>query len=52
MLVLTRKLGEQIPIGDGMVVTVVNLSRGRVRLGITGPNEVTIVRPPRDELAS
>jgi carbon storage regulator len=34
MLVLSRKLGERIVIGDRIVVTVVKLDHGRVRLGI------------------
>ena len=48
MLVLTRKPGEQIHIGDNIVVTVLGLQGGRVRLGITAPAEVPI---RREELA-
>ncbi|QDV35580.1 carbon storage regulator [Tautonia plasticadhaerens] len=44
MLVLTRKLGERIVIGDGIVVTVVKLEHGQVRLGIEAPREVPIFR--------
>ena len=39
MLVLSRKLGERILIGDRIVVTVVKLDRGQVRLGIEAPPE-------------
>ena len=44
MLVLSRKEGERIRIGESVVVTVVNLSGGRVRLGIEGPMSVPIHR--------
>ena len=44
MLVLTRKLGQKIEIGDGIVVTVVKSDRGRVRLGIEAPQDVRILR--------
>ena len=39
MLVLSRKLGERIVIGDRVVVTVVKLDNGQVRLGIEAPQE-------------
>ena len=41
MLVLSRKLGERIVIGDRIVVTVVKLDHGQVRLGIEAPREST-----------
>ena len=44
MLVLTRKPGEAIVIGDGITVTVVEVKGGRVRLGLSAPAEVTIHR--------
>jgi carbon storage regulator len=44
MLVLSRKLGERILIGDRIVVTVVKLENGRVRLGIEAPPETTVFR--------
>lgn len=44
MLVLTRKVGEQLIIGDNIRLTVVSLSNGRVRLGITAPKDVKIDR--------
>lgn len=44
MLVLSRKLGEQIVIGGGIVVTVVGVKKGRVKLGFSGPVEVPIHR--------
>ena len=44
MLVLTRKVGESIVIGDGIVVRVLEVG-GRVRLGIDAPRDVSITRP-------
>ena len=44
MLVLTRKVGESIRIGDGIVVRVLETG-GRVRLGIEAPRDVSITRP-------
>ena len=44
MLVLSRKVNESIRIGNDIVVTVVELSRGRVRLGIEAPKEVPVHR--------
>jgi carbon storage regulator len=43
-LVLSRKQGQQILIGDNIVVTVQKLSGNRVTLGIEAPREVRIVR--------
>ncbi len=47
MLVLTRKLNERIVVDNHIVVEVLSIQGGRVRLGITAPPDVTIVR---DEL--
>lgn len=44
MLVLSRKLGERILIGDRIVVTVVKLGPGQVRLGIEAPPEIAVFR--------
>ena len=37
MLVLSRKLGEKIVIGDNIVVTVVKIDRNQIRIGIEAP---------------
>ena len=34
MLVLSRKLGEKIYIGENICITVVDIDRGKIRLGI------------------
>lgn len=44
MLILSRKRGESIVIGDSIVVQVVEVSRGRVRLGIEAPQHVPVHR--------
>lgn len=44
MLVLTRKVGERVIIGDGIAVTVVEVDRGKVKLGIEAPKSVPIMR--------
>ena len=44
MLVLTRKVGEAIQIGDSVSVVVLEVRGGRVRLGITAPSEVGVHR--------
>jgi len=44
MLVLTRKAGESIRIGNQIVVTVLEKSSGGVRIGIEAPIEITIYR--------
>jgi carbon storage regulator len=48
MLVLARKLGERIMIGDRIVVTVVKLDQARVRLGVEAPREVPVFREEID----
>ena len=44
MLVLTRKPGQSIMIGDGVEVHVLSVAGEKVRLGITAPREVSIFR--------
>lgn len=44
MLVLTRRVGESIRVGDGIVVTVVQMGPGKVRIGIEAPPETVILR--------
>lgn len=44
MLVLSRKVGERILLGDQIRITVVRISGGGVRLGIEAPSELSIVR--------
>ncbi len=53
MLVISRKLGEKVFIGDNIVLTVVDIDRGKIRLGIEAPRDVSVARqellPPADQ---
>jgi carbon storage regulator len=44
MLVLTRKVGQRILIGEDVAITVVRVSQGTVRIGVEAPPEKPIVR--------
>lgn len=44
MLVLSRKVGERILLGDQIRITVVRVSGGGVRLGIEAPSDIPVVR--------
>jgi carbon storage regulator len=44
MLILSRRPGESLTIGDDVVVTVVAVSGNQIRLGITAPREVRVLR--------
>ena len=44
MLILTRKVGEMIRIGDGVMVRVLEVRGSQVRLGVDAPSDVRIFR--------
>jgi carbon storage regulator len=44
MLVLSRKIGEKLVIGDNITVVVSRVAGNRVMLGIEAPQEVRIIR--------
>lgn len=44
MLILQRKEGETLLIGDEIEVTVLSVEAGRVRLAVQAPRDVTILR--------
>ena len=50
MLVLSRKVGERILIGDEITITVVRISGGGVRIGIEAPPEMAVVRQELKEM--
>ena len=53
MLVLSRRVGETIRIGDDIVVQVVRISGNRVLIGIDAPKSLAIVRPEtQDDVAA
>ena len=44
MLILTRKLGESVVIGDNIKITVTDIRSGQIKLGIDAPMDVTVNR--------
>jgi carbon storage regulator len=44
MLILSRRPGESLTIGDNIVVTVVSINGNQIRLGIEAPREVRVLR--------
>lgn len=44
MLILTRKIGESIIIGDDITIKVVETGKNSIRIGIDAPREVSVLR--------
>lgn len=44
MLVLSRKMNEEIVIGDNIRITVVEIGPGRVKIGVSAPRDVSVDR--------
>ncbi|MGZ8424320.1 MAG: carbon storage regulator CsrA [Candidatus Binatia bacterium] len=44
MLILSRRVGESITIGDDIVVTIVAVGGNQIRLGIEAPRQVRVLR--------
>jgi carbon storage regulator len=44
VLVVSRKVGERVLIGDKVAVTIVKISGGAVRLGVEAPPEMAVMR--------
>jgi carbon storage regulator len=44
VLILTRRAGESIKIGDDVTVTVLGIKGGQIRIGINAPDDVTVHR--------
>ena len=49
MLVLSRKIGDRILIGDDITITVVKVGGGSVRIGIDAPPHLPVVRKELNE---
>lgn len=56
MLVLSRKQGQKVNIGNGIEVTIVSISGNRIQLGIEAPVDVRVLRgelvPAEEKLPS
>lgn len=44
MLVLSRRVGERLVIGDNIVITVIDVRSDGVRIGIDAPREIRVTR--------
>lgn len=44
MLILTRRIGETLMVGDDVTVTVLDIKGNQVRIGIDAPKEVSVHR--------
>ena len=44
MLILTRRVGESLMIGDEVTVTVLGVKGNQVRIGVNAPKEVSVHR--------
>lgn len=44
MLILTRKIGESIVIGDDIIIKIVETGKNSIRIGIDAPREITVLR--------
>ncbi|MDF1782291.1 MAG: carbon storage regulator CsrA [Alcanivoracaceae bacterium] len=44
MLILTRRVGETLMVGDDVTVTVLGVKGNQVRLGVNAPKEVAVHR--------
>lgn len=44
MLILTRRTGETITIGDNTTVTVLGVKSGQVKIGVNAPKEIAVHR--------
>jgi carbon storage regulator len=51
MLIVARRKGQRILIGDDVEVIVTELSKGMVKLGIVAPNDRTILRGETKDIA-
>jgi carbon storage regulator len=44
MLILTRRVGETVMIGDNVTVTIVGVRGTQIRIGVNAPKDVTVHR--------
>lgn len=44
MLVVSRKIGEELKVGDDIIVKVIDIDKNQVKIGIDAPRNVMILR--------
>ena len=44
MLVVSRKIGEELKVGDNIIVKIIDIDKNQVKVGIDAPRNVTILR--------
>jgi len=44
MLVVSRKMGEELKIGENIVIKIVDIDKNQVKVGIDAPRNITILR--------
>ncbi len=44
MLVLSRKVGERVMIGDNVVIYIASITQGRVKVGVEAPKDMLVLR--------
>lgn len=44
MLILTRRIGEKLLIGDNIEVVILDVNRNQVKVGIKAPRDMTVLR--------
>lgn len=53
MLVLSRKIGEKLVIGNDVTITVLSVTGNKIRIGIDAPEDVQVLRQElRDRIAA
>jgi carbon storage regulator len=44
MLVVSRKIGEELKIGENIIIKIVDIDKNQVKVGVDAPRNVTILR--------
>ena len=51
-LVLTRRLGESLKIGDNIKITIIKIDHSQAKLSIEAPREITVLRTELDGVST
>jgi carbon storage regulator len=44
MLVISRKIGEEIKIGEDIIIKIIDIDKNQIRIGIDAPRDISILR--------